>query len=85
MRDLNYHGRRVLQEFPGAIERPQRNKSSDGQRAPAFVKLLGPLPEDQLLADELELLQAHIAGLIDRVFPPAVDSDPHHGDHRPWP
>ena len=39
----------------------------------------------RLLAGELELIQAHLVGLIDRVFPPEVDSDRHHGDDKPWP
>jgi hypothetical protein len=67
-----------------ASERRQRNNGSGGQRPPAFVKLSVSLPEDQLLAGELELIQAHLAGLLDRVFPPEVDSDRHHGDHTPW-
>ena len=68
-----------------ASERRQRTSVSGGQRPPAFVKLLVPLPEDQLLAGELELIQAHLAGLMDRVFPPQADSDHHHGDDKPWP
>jgi hypothetical protein len=43
------------------------------------------LPEDALLNGELELIQAHFAGLIDQVFAPEVDSDPHQGDDTPWP
>jgi len=68
-----------------ASERRQRNSASGGQSPPAFVKLFVPLPEDQLLAGELELIQAHLAGLMDRVFPPEVDSDHYHGDDKPWP
>jgi hypothetical protein len=34
---------------------------------------------------ELELIQTHLAGLIDRVFAPEVDSETHHGDDTPWP
>jgi len=49
------------------------------------VKLLVALPEDALLAGELELVLAHLAGLIDRVITPEVDSEPHHGDDAPWP
>ena len=67
-----------------ASERRQRNSASGGQRPPAFVKLFVPLPEDQLLAGELELIQAHFAGLIDRVFA-EVDSETHHGGDTPWP
>jgi len=43
------------------------------------------LPEDALVAGELELLQAYCAALLDRVFLPAVDSDPNTGDDQPWP
>jgi len=53
--------------------------------APVSVKLLLSLPEDELVAGELELIQAHLAGLLDRVIPPEVDSDPHHGGDTPWP
>ena len=53
--------------------------------APASVTLLMALPDDALLAGELELIQAHFAGLIDQVFAPEVDSEPHHGDDTPWP
>jgi len=42
------------------------------------------LPEDALLAGELELIQAHFAGLIDQVFAPEVDSEPHLGDDKSW-
>jgi hypothetical protein len=55
------------------------------QPAPASVKLLVPLPEDELVAGELELIYAHLAGLLDRVIPPEVDSDNHNGDDSPWP
>ena len=68
-----------------ASERRNRNSASGGHSPPAFVKLFAPLPEDQLLAGELELIQAHLAELITRVFPPEVDSEPHHGDDKPWP
>jgi hypothetical protein len=43
------------------------------------------LPEDALVAGELELLQAHCAELVDRVFLSEVDSDPDTGDDQPWP
>ena len=69
-----------------ASERRKRNSASGEQNVPASVKLFVPLPEDELVAGELELIQAHLAGLIDRVFPPEVDSDHHnHGDDTPWP
>jgi len=55
------------------------------QPALASVKLLVPLPEDELVAGELELIYAHLAGLLDRVIPPEVDSDNHNGDDSPWP
>ena len=42
---------------------------------PVFVKLLIPLPEDQLVSGEIELLQAHFAGFIDRVFLPEDGSE----------
>ena len=67
-----------------ASERRQRNSASGGQRPPASVKLFGSLPEDALVAGELEIIQAHFAGLIDRVFA-EVDSETHHGDDTPWP
>ena len=67
-----------------ASERRQRNSASGGQRPPASVKLFVSLPEDALVAGELELIQAHFAGLIDRVFA-EVDSETHHGDDKPWP
>ena len=67
-----------------ASERRQRNSASGGQRPPASVKLFGSLPEDALVAGELELIQAHFAGLIDRVFA-EVDSQTHHGGDKPWP
>ena len=66
-------------------ERRQRNGGSGGQRPPASVKLFGLLPEDALVAGELELIQTHLAGLFDRVFAPEVDSETHHGDDKPWP
>ena len=68
-----------------ANERCKRNGMSGEQNAPASVKLFVPLPEDELLAGELELIQAHLAGLIDRVFPPEVDSDELNGKEHPWP
>ena len=55
------------------------------QRVPASVKLLVPLPEDELVPGELELIYAHLAGLLDRVLPPEVDSEPQHGGDTPWP
>ena len=68
-----------------ASERRQRNSASGGQRPPASVKLFMSLPEDALVAGELELIQTHLAGLFDRVFAPEVDSETHHGDDTPWP
>jgi hypothetical protein len=67
-------------------ERRKRSRVSSKHSAPASVKLFVPLPEDALVPGELELIQAHLAGPIDRVFlPEEVDSDPHHGDDAPWP
>jgi len=43
------------------------------------------LPEDALVAGELELVLAHLAGLIDRVITPEVDSESRDGDDVPWP
>ena len=68
-----------------ARERRKRNGMAGEQSAPASVKLLVPLPEDELVAGELELIYAHLAGLLDRVIPPEVDSDNHNGDDSPWP
>ena len=42
------------------------------------------LPEDALIAGELELIQAHFAGLIDRVFQD-IGSEANNGDNTPWP
>ena len=67
-----------------ASERRQRNSASGGQRPPASVKLFVSLPEDALVAGELELIQTHLTGLFDRVFA-EVDSETHHGDDKPWP
>ena len=68
-----------------ASEWRQRNSGSGGQRPPASVKLFVSLPEDALVAGELELIETHLAGLIERVFLPQVDSEPHDGDDKPWP
>jgi len=68
-----------------ASERRQRNSASGGQRPPASVKLFGLLPEDALVAGELELIQTHLTGLFDRIFATEVDSETHHGDDTPWP
>jgi hypothetical protein len=68
-----------------ASEQRQRNSGSGGKRTPASVKLFMSLPEDALVAGELELIQTHLAGLFDRVFAPEVDSETHHGDDTPWP
>ena len=65
--------------------RRQRNSGSGGQRPPASVKLFLSLPEDALVAGELELIQTHLAGIIEQVFPPEVDSEPRQGDDQPWP
>jgi hypothetical protein len=61
---------------------PRRDRA---QGALASVKLCVPLPEDALVPGELELIYAHLAGLLDRVIPPDFDSDPQHGDEPPWP
>ena len=68
-----------------ASERRQRHSEAGGQRPPASVKLFGLLPEDALVAGELELIRSHLAGIIDRVFAPEVDSETHHADDTPWP
>lgn len=65
-----------------ASERRNRGSQRE-QSAPASVKLLLSLPEDELVAGELELIQAHLAGLLDRVFPPASNHD--NGEDSPWP
>jgi len=67
-------------------KRHNGNGSAGEQNTPGSVKLFVPLPEDALVPGELELIQAHLAGLLDRVFlPKEVDSDLHHGDDAPWP
>ena len=50
-----------------------------------FVELRTSLPEDALVPGELELIQAHLAGLFDRVIQPAVESDPLNEKDQPWP
>ena len=68
-----------------ASEWRQRNSGSGGQRPPASVKLFVSLPEEALVAGELELIQTHLAGLIDQVLAPALDSETDHGGDQPWP
>ena len=68
-----------------AGERRKRNGMFGEHNPPASVKLVLSLPEDELVAGELELIQAHLAGLIDRVFPPEVDSLDNNGKDLPWP
>jgi len=68
-----------------ASGRRQRNGAAGAPGAPTSVTLIMALPEDALVAGELELLQAHCAELVDRVLLPAVDSDPAAGDDPPWP
>ncbi len=68
-----------------ARERHTRHEVAGQPAALASVKLFVSLPEDALVAGELELIQAHLAGIIDRVFPPDVDSEIQHGDDTPWP
>ena len=51
--------------------------------APASVKLLLSLPEDELVAGEVELILAHLAGLLDRGYPPVIDQN--NGEDSPWP
>ncbi len=68
-----------------AGERRKPNRASGERHAPASVKLFVPLPEDELIAGELELIQAHFAGLVDRVFPREDDSVTHHGGVQLWP
>jgi len=68
-----------------ANERRQRNSGSGGHSLPASVKLFTSLSDDALVAGELELIQTHLAELIDRVFAPEVDSETQHGDDKPWP
>ena len=67
-----------------ASERRARHAAAGAPAAPASVKLFVSLPETALVAGELELLETHLAGLIDRVFA-EVDSETHHGDDTPWP
>jgi len=49
------------------------------------LKLHMSLPEDALVPGELELIQAHLAGLINRVFLPEVESEPLNEKDQPWP
>jgi hypothetical protein len=64
---------------------PRRDGRAGAQGAPASVRLCVPLPEDALVPGELELICAHLAGLLDRVIPPELDSDPDFGGEPPWP
>jgi hypothetical protein len=66
-----------------ASERRRRNGREGEQSAPPSVKLSLSLPEDELVAGELELIQAQLAGLLNRVFPPK--SNDHNGEDSPWP
>ena len=66
-----------------ASKRRKRNGTGEPS-APASVTLLMALPEDALLDGELELIQAHFAGLVDRVFQ-EVNSEGNNGDDKPWP
>jgi len=68
-----------------ASERHTGHGAAGEPGAPASVKLFLSLPEDALVAGELELIQTHLAELFDRVFAPAVDAETHHGDDTPWP
>ena len=68
-----------------ASERHTGHGAAGEPAATASVKLFVSLPEDALVAGELELIQAHLTGLFDRVFAPEVDSETHHGDDTPWP
>lgn len=65
--------------------RRRPNGATGEQNTSASVKLLVSLPEDELVPGELELIQAHLAGLIDRVFPPEVDSEELNGKDLSWP
>jgi len=58
---------------------------ADSQRLPASAKLFVSIPEDELIAGELELVQAHFAALIAQVFPPEDHCDTAHGGDQPWP
>ena len=61
-------------------------KRSGAASAPVAVSvtLFMVLPEDALVDRELELIQAHCAGLIDQVLQ-EVDAEANHGDDAPWP
>ena len=67
-----------------ASKRRQHGASGE-PGTPATVTLFPRLPEEALVAGELELLQAHCAELVDQVFLSAFDSDPDTGDDQPWP
>ena len=67
-----------------ASERHARRRAAGEPPAPVSVNLFMSLPEDALVAGELELIQTHLAGLVDQVFAPAVDPETHGGD-QPWP
>ena len=66
-----------------ASARRKRYVAAGEPSAPASVTLLMAIPEDALLDGELDLIQAHFAGLIDRVFQD-VDSDANTGGDTPW-
>ena len=68
-----------------ASEQRQRPNGSGGQRSPASVKLFMSLPEDALVAGELELIQTHLAELVDQVFAPDDHSDTCNEGDQLWP
>ena len=76
---------RTITELVGvAVASKRRKHSGAGDPGiPAAVMLFLRVPEDALVAGELELLQAYCAQLVNQVFLPALDSDPDTGDDQP--
>lgn len=66
-------------------ERLSRNRAPARESLPASAKLFVPMPEDELVAGELELVQAHFAALIARVFASEDLCDIQPGGDKPWP
>ena len=66
--------------------RTPRNGGEGTQCLLPSVKLIAiPLPEDELVQGELDLIFAHLAGLLERANLPDLNSDPEIVGEPPWP
>ena len=70
---------------PSELQRRMELYVRNEESAERLPKRSFAVLREALLAGELELIQAHLAGLLARVFPPEGDAEPHHGDDQPWP